>query len=87
MGVARKHKQAEPLIACLYEPGTIQFERVQRGEAVIALSEASNLCEQAKNKDAELGKKAAAFYTEMSKSACCGCSGEFAQALITIEDE
>ena len=63
------------------------LERVQRGEAVIALSEASNLCEQAKNKDAELGKKAAAFYTEMSKSACCGCSGEFAQAPITIEDE
>lgn len=87
MEFARNYKQAEPLIACVFDLGVIQFERGHRGEAVNALSEAMDLCEQAKIKDTELGKTVEAFYTEMSKSACCGCSGEFAQAPITIEDE
>jgi FimV-like protein len=87
MSIARQYEQAEPLIACLFDLGVIQFERGHRGEAVNALSEAMEVCRQANLSESELGQTVAAFYSEMSKSACCGCSGELAQSPITVEDE
>ena len=85
--VARAYGQGEPLIACLFDLGAVQFERGYRGEAVNALSEALDLCRQQGILDTEFGQGVQAFYDEMSKSACCGCSSSLAQDPITIENE
>ena len=85
--VALAYGQGEPLIACLFDLGAVQFERGYRGEAVNALSEAVDLCRQQGILDTEFGQGVQAFYDEMNKSACCGCSSSLAQDPITIENE